>query len=367
MLEPAFGEAVVDAVVGAPACDVDELVEQPAATTIAATRRWRGHRRARLFCVRLRIGTGGPILRAVRPASGTSYDPVVTPAPSPAGRQADGPTPPQRRRPMAASLASLATVVGTAAALAGGFDALLAARARAGPDNAQRLSVILTYLGVDRFYVLARAFGLAALVMAAGCVAFGLEAGARRVGGRPAPRWMVTAHRQAGLAVVVLAGAHALVPLASPVPPYGGWVTVLVPLAQPSWWGTTATLTESLGILALYLFVLLGPTYYLLAGRTRVWSRLHWLTVAVYGAAVAHAFFLGSDFYVAGPARVVLVAAQVPVVVVLARRLAVAARASSRPMGARVGAVAAWSAAVALAGLAAWGMAGAPLGGFRLS
>ena len=57
MLEPAFGEAVVDAVVGAPAWDADELVEQPAAATIAATRRWRGHRRARLFCVRLGIGT----------------------------------------------------------------------------------------------------------------------------------------------------------------------------------------------------------------------------------------------------------------------------------------------------------------------
>jgi hypothetical protein len=163
---------------------------------------------------------------------------------------------------------------------------------------------------------------------------------------------------------VALVGAHAAVPYLSAVGPYGGWPTSLVPFAQPFSWGTQATVAESLGIVAFYLFVVVGPGYLLVANRVSGFKVLHRLVVVAYALAVAHALFLGSDFYVAGTLRVVLIAAQVPVLLLLAARLRVPGtgwRSAGSVAAALV--VIATAALVVVAGL---GIAGAPLGGFRL-
>jgi predicted ferric reductase len=257
-------------------------------------------------------------------------------------------------------------MVVAAAGLVGIFDAILSARVRAGTDSALRLSVILPYLGVDRAYVLARALGLAALVLAALLTALGLGMGARRAGGHPVPERLSLWHRQGALLVIGLVLAHALVPFASAVPPFGGWATALVPFHQPVFWGRTATIAQTAGIVAFYLLVLLGPTYYLLRRRRRMWGMLHPALVVVYLLAAAHALFLGSDFYVAGPLRVALIAAQVPISAMVAWRLALSARRSARPARAWVGMALATAGSLAAAVLAGLGATGAALGGFRL-
>ncbi len=263
-----------------------------------------------------------------------------------------------------ASLLPDLLVVPITAALVAMFDAVLSARVRAGTDHALRLSVLLPYLGIGSRYVLARALGLSALVLAGGTVALGLERGRRRAEGLATSELMGRVHRQISLVAIVLVAAHAALPFTSSVTPYGGWTTVLVPFDQPFSWGESAATFESLGIIAFFLMVLLGPTYYLLR-RRRLWVALHAITVAAYGLSVLHALFLGSDFIVRGPARVALIALQVPITVLLARRLRApsgGARSPVRRGGTAVAVVA--SAGVAL--LAIGGVAGAPLGGFPL-
>lgn len=256
-------------------------------------------------------------------------------------------------------------VVLTTAGLVATFDAVLSARVRAGTDYSLRLSVLLPYLGIGSRYVLARALGLSALVLAGGTVALGLERGRRRAEGLATSELMGRVHRQTSLVAIVLVGAHVAVPFTSSVTPYGGWTTVLVPFDQPFSWSESASVFESIGIIAFFLMVLLGPTYYLLRRRHRLWGALHSITVAAYGLSVLHALFLGSDFVVRGPARVALIALQVPITVLLARRLGAPAGRAPSPVR-RAGAAAAVVASAAVAMLAVVGMAGAPLGGSPL-
>lgn len=221
---------------------------------------------------------------------------------------------------------------------------VLSHRVANGTDHSVRLAAILTYVGVDGSYTLARSFGLTALLFAYVTVLLGL------VRFRPAgpPAVLGALHRQAGAVTLALVAAHATVPYTSAVPPYGGWRTALVPFGQPVSWGIKAATWESLGILAFYLLVLTGPTYWLLTRRKKAWSAAHRLTVGIYALSIAHVFLLGTDFVVSGPPRVLLLAAQIPLLVLLALRLApgrLSARAALR-----------WAGAVAL-GLASAGMA----------
>jgi len=276
---------------------------------------------------------------------------------------------PGGRLPASGAALQACAVVAAAGGLVAAFDATISARVSAGTDAALRLSVLYPYLGVGRAYVLARALGLTALVAAALAVALGLELGRARAGGRAPSPDAARLHRQLGLVAVALAAAHATVPYTDIDPPYGGWRTALVPFGQPSSWGLRASALESGGIVALYLMVLLGPSWYLLRRRRRLWGAVHVLTVAVYAIAVLHALFLGSDFAIAGSARVALIAAQAPVCLVLARRIAApgsAERAAGRAALRRAGAVLALLGAAAVAGVAAAGVAGAALGGLRL-
>lgn len=274
-------------------------------------------------------------------------------------------TPPGTPRPVRHVVVPAVLTVVVSAALVAGLDQLLLARVRAGTDDALRLSVILPYLGVDGSYVLARALGLTALVTAAASVLAGLHIGRRRLLEAPVLPATATVHRVAGIVTVALVAAHATVPYLSAVPPFGGWATALAPFGQPFSWGTRATVFESLGIVAFYLLFLVGPTYYLLGRRARLWPALHRLSVAAYVLAVLHALFLGSDVYVAGPLRVTVVAVQVPVGILLAARLW-AGRGRRRRAVAAVSAGAVLAGSAALVVLAGLGVAGDALGGLRL-
>jgi len=79
---------------------------------------------------------------------------------------------------------------------------------------------------------------------------------------------------------------------------------------------------EALGIVALYLAVLLGPSFYLRRRLgPRAWLLLHrYFVPAVYILAVWHTFAYGSDVKVGNPIWVTLWAMQVPVAAAFAWR-----------------------------------------------
>jgi hypothetical protein len=210
----------------------------------------------------------------------------------------------------------------TTSALVVGIDQLLAARVRAGSDAALRLSVLLPYLGVTAGYQLARACGFAALVLFAMSLALGLETGRDRALGRERPLLAVL-HRQSAMLGLALVLAHGLVPLAATDPPYGGLATVVVAFHQPYFWGRRADAFDALGIVATYLLVLSGPTYYLISRRARLFARVHLLVALAYLAILAHVCFLGSDFLASSLARDLLIGAQVPLALELRRRFCV--------------------------------------------
>ncbi len=274
--------------------------------------------------------------------------------------------------------------VGVAAGLVAFFDAVLEARVRSGSDNALRMSVLLPYVGVGSRYVLARAAGTAALVLAGTAVAIGLERAARLAQGQRLPATAGRLHQQLSVLALALVVAHVVLPYTSSVTPFGGWPTALVPFDQPYSFGSRGKIFESFGILAFYLLLALGPSYWLLRRRRAVWAVFHSLTVGAYGLAVLHALFLGSDFVVRGPARVALIAVQLPITLALVRRLRAGGPAGARlqPGGAwregardarsadrlarRLGILAAMLLSVAVVALTIAGLAGAPLGGFPL-
>lgn len=253
------------------------------------------------------------------------------------------------------------------------IDYALSARAAQGVDAAQQLAPVYPYIGVDGVYIAARALGFAALVLAWVSVMSGLLAGLAR----PARSRLGQLHRPASMLMVLLAAGHAFVPYLSVFPPYGGWQTAVLPLAQPYSWGTAATYAESAGIVGLLLMVSLGPTHYL-AGRWRHgWTIAHRFVVMAYLLAVGHALVMGSDLLVRGYPRVVLIGAQVPLLVVAGLRLRSSqtgaenqaeSACSRRSRVAQAATPTLWLAATVfsaatIAGLAGWSMGGLPLSG----
>lgn len=274
-------------------------------------------------------------------------------------------------------LAGPALAIAVAAVVWVTVDQTLSARAARGVDAAQQLAPIYPYIGVDNVYIAARALGFTALVLAWLSVFSGLLAGTGRAD-RPGSRSRLgQLHRPASLLVVVLAAAHAALPYLSVFPPYGGWRTAALPLAQPYSWGTTATYAESAGIIGLVLFALLGPTYYL-AGRWRHgWATAHRFVVVAYLLAVGHALVMGSDLLVRGYPRIALIAAQVPLLIAAGLRLRCPWRTARgeidgslplRAYGATAATAALWVTAgillaATIAGIAGWNMGGLPLNG----
>jgi hypothetical protein len=122
-------------------------------------------------------------------------------------------------------------------------------------------------------------------------------------------------HRQLNLLVLALVLLHALV--FAFLQPGGSLLVALIPgIPGPQALGYT------LGVLALYLALLLGPSYYLRdrIGR-RAWLVAHQLAALSYAIALWHSLALGSDLRLPGAGRTITWAVQIPLLVLIALRL----------------------------------------------
>jgi predicted ferric reductase len=169
--------------------------------------------------------------------------------------------------------------------------------------------------------LVAQATGLAALGWAYVSLLLGMLVAIRppgRAAGRGSLSWRsatVTLHRQVSLAVVALTVAHALTyALATPD---GSLLVAFLPGPAPY-----DSIGYSTGVLALYLAVVLGPSYYLRdrIGR-RTWLVAHQLAALTYALGLWHALFLGSDLRGEGLMRTLTWVLQVPLLALLGVRL----------------------------------------------
>ncbi len=140
------------------------------------------------------------------------------------------------------------------------------------------------------WWLASRSAGIVAFVLITAAVVLGLFM-ASNVFRRPGLKGrLLKVHEQITLAALFAIGAHGVLLLGD------GWlspgitgITIPFTLAyRPLWTG--------LGILAGYLALILGPTYYLRRRiGTKRWRRLHRLTVVVFALAVAHSLGSGTD------------------------------------------------------------------------
>jgi len=165
------------------------------------------------------------------------------------------------------------------------------------------------------WWLTARASGVVALVLVTVSVGLGL-AMAGRVARRPGwPRVMLAIHEQAAVAGLVAIAVHGLSLLGDRWL-HPGVSGIMVPFAL----GYRRAFT-GLGVIAAYLAVLLGLTFY---ARARIgprrWRAAHRLTVLVYALGVVHALGAGTD---AGALwlRAFLVVTGLPIVTLFARRV----------------------------------------------
>ncbi len=169
--------------------------------------------------------------------------------------------------------------------------------------------------------ILLQASGITALLWAYAGLVLGLvvsissparRGNGRRMAWRPA---VLGWHRQLNVTVVALTLLHAL-SYAIGVPG-GSLLVALVP-----WTADFDGLGYTLGVLALYLAVVLGPTYYLRRriGR-RIWLVAHQLAAVSYALGLWHAMYLGSDLRLEGVGRVLVWVLQIPLLALIGLRL----------------------------------------------
>jgi methionine sulfoxide reductase heme-binding subunit len=140
------------------------------------------------------------------------------------------------------------------------------------------------------WWLASRSAGIVALLLVTTAVVLGLLM-ASNIFKRPGlKRNMVKVHEQVALAALVAIGAHGVLLLGDAWlrPGISGIAIPFTISYRPVWTG--------LGILAGYLAVFLGPTFYL---RRRVgprrWRQIHRATVVVFALAVAHSLGSGTD------------------------------------------------------------------------
>jgi hypothetical protein len=132
---------------------------------------------------------------------------------------------------------------------------------------------------------------------------------------RPGRSVILALHRQLNLVVLALVLMHAL--LFALGMPGGSLLVAFVPgFSGPQSLGYT------LGVLALYLALVLGPSYYLRdrIGR-RTWLVAHQLAALSYAVALWHALALGTEIRVEGAARTLTWALQIPLPALIVLRL----------------------------------------------
>ena len=166
-----------------------------------------------------------------------------------------------------------------------------------------------------------QASGLAGLLFAYLTAILGLQQSGRAVSWFPLSyRQIDRAHRQLSLLVIGLVAVHVL---ATALDAMGdSWKTVLIPgqWAAQGWpqavWGYNA------GIFAIYILVLVAPTFYLrhMIGIRR-WRFLHRFVLVFYGLSLWHALILGLDIGHYPWLRPVIWLLQVPLLALFSRRL----------------------------------------------
>jgi sulfoxide reductase heme-binding subunit YedZ len=138
------------------------------------------------------------------------------------------------------------------------------------------------------WWLASRASGIVALLMVPASVGIGLTMASKLVRGRGAV--LVRVHEQTALAGIVAIAVHAVTLLFDPWL-HPGVAGILVPFSMGY-----RTLYTGLGIIAAYLAVLLGLSFY--ARKTigaRLWRKLHRATVVVWALGVVHALGAGTD------------------------------------------------------------------------
>ena len=165
------------------------------------------------------------------------------------------------------------------------------------------------------WWLAARSAGIVAFLLIAAAVIIGLFLSSN-ISRRPGlKRNLVKVHQQVALAALATIAAHGVLLLGDKWLKAGvTGITIPFTIAyRPVWTG--------LGILAGYLAVALGPTFYL---RRRIgarrWRLVHRATVLVYALAVLHSLGSGTDG--ATPwFTAVVIATAIPIAVLLALRL----------------------------------------------
>ena len=138
------------------------------------------------------------------------------------------------------------------------------------------------------FWIISRAAGTAALFLASAGVCVGLTMGGRFVRGKGAD--LRPLHEALSLATIATILVHGLALLGDKyVHPS------LLDIAVPFAW-SYKTFWTSLGIVAAWALILLGPSYYVrrLIGQKR-WTKLHRFTAFAWLAGIVHAIGEGSD------------------------------------------------------------------------
>lgn len=169
--------------------------------------------------------------------------------------------------------------------------------------------------GQHIFWILSRASGVVALVLAAISVGLGLAMAMRAAKGPGAMARLRQVHEATALAALIFIAAHGLALLGDSYlrPGLSGIAIPFVMSHKPLWTG--------LGIVGGWLAALLGLTFYVRRWiGPRLWRKMHRWTLAVYALAVVHTLGAGTDarsFWL----LVILIATAAPLAVMAAIRL----------------------------------------------
>jgi methionine sulfoxide reductase heme-binding subunit len=176
------------------------------------------------------------------------------------------------------------------------------------------------------WWLAGRSAGFVAMLLVTTSVLLGLAMAAHLVPAR-SRRDAGRLHQHLALMGLAAIAAHGALLAADPWLK-AGWKGITVPFAigyRPLWTG--------LGILGAYLAAVLGLSFYLRKRiGTRLWRRLHRLTVIVYGLSLVHALGSGTDASIP-VVRYALLASLLPVAALFALRLRVRPRGTRRVGG----------------------------------
>lgn len=150
------------------------------------------------------------------------------------------------------------------------------------------MTALATGTSPHLFWLISRAAGTAALFLASAAVCMGLLMGGKLVRGKGSDLRPV--HEALSLATIAALAVHGLSLLGDSYL-HPSVIDISVPFASSYKTGWT-----SLGIVAGWALVILGPSYYLrrLIGQKR-WTKLHRFTALAWIAGIAHALGEGTD------------------------------------------------------------------------